>query len=48
MAETLITDLSWGKMEVSIDGDKQVFKDCKVWPGGAREWRWGETGQDHG
>ena len=47
MAETLITDLSWGKMEVSIDGDKQVFKDCKVWPGGAREWRWGETGTHH-
>ena len=47
MAETLITDLSWGKMEVSIDGDKQVFKDCKVWPGGAREWRWAETGTHH-
>jgi hypothetical protein len=47
MAETLITDLTWGSMEVSIDGEKQVFKDCKVWPGGAREWRWGETGTHH-
>jgi hypothetical protein len=47
MAETLITDLSWGKMEVSIDGKKQHFKDCKVWPGGAREWRWDETGTHH-
>jgi hypothetical protein len=47
MAETLITDLTWGNMEVSIDGEKQVFKDCKVWPGGAREWRWGETGTHH-
>ena len=47
MAETLITDLSWGNMEVSIAGEKQNFKDCKLWPGGAREWRWGETGTHH-
>ena len=47
MVETLITDLSWGSMEVSIAGEKQHFKDCKVWPGGAREWRWGETGTHH-
>ena len=47
MAETLITDLSWGSMEVSIAGEKHHFKDCKIWPGGAREWRWGETGTHH-
>lgn len=47
MAETVITNLSWGTMEVSIDGEKQVFKDCKIWPGGAREWRWDETGTHH-
>lgn len=47
MTETLITDLSWGNMEVSIAGEKQNFKDCKVWPDGAREWRWGETGTHH-
>lgn len=47
MAETLITDLTWGNMEVSISGEKHKFKDCKVWPGGAREWRWGETGTHH-
>jgi len=47
MSETLITDLSWGNMEVSIAGEKQQYKDCKVWPGGAREWRWGETGTHH-
>ena len=47
MAEMLITDLTWGNMEVSIDGEKQVFKDCKIWPGGAREWRWDETGTHH-
>ena len=47
MAEILITDLSWGSMEVSIDGEKHHFKDCKIWPGGAREWRWDETGTHH-
>ena len=47
MAETLITDLSWGSMEVSIAGEEYHFKDCKIWPGGAREWRWGETGTHH-
>ena len=47
MAETLITDLSWGSMEVSIAGEKHHFKDCKIWPGGARTWDWGETGTHH-
>lgn len=47
MSETLITDLTWGNMEVSIAGKKQHFKDCKIWPDGAREWRWGETGTHH-
>jgi len=47
MTETLITDLSWGDMEVSIAGKKHQFKDCKIWPGGARTWDWGETGTEH-
>lgn len=47
MAETLITDLSWGKMEVSIGGEKHIFKDCKIWPDGARAWNWKETGTEH-
>jgi hypothetical protein len=47
MTETLITDLSWGKMEVSIGEDKHRFKDCKIWPGGARAWDWRETGTEH-
>jgi hypothetical protein len=34
-------------MEVSIAGEKQHFKDCKIWPGGARAWDWGETGTHH-
>jgi len=47
MNDTRITGLAWGQMEVTIDGEKQHFKDCKVWPGGAREWRWEETGTHH-
>lgn len=47
MSETIITKLSWGQMEVSIDGQIHQFKDCKIWPGGAREWNWKETGTEH-
>jgi hypothetical protein len=47
MSDTQITDLAWGQMEVTIDGEAQHFKDCKIWPGGAREWRWEETGTHH-
>ena len=43
----LITNLSWGNMEVNFDGEVRVFKDCKLWPGGGREWDWGETGTHH-
>jgi len=46
-ADTRITGLAWGQMEVMTDGEKQHFKDCKIWPGGAREWRWEETGTHH-
>jgi hypothetical protein len=47
MAETMITGVAWGSMEVTIRGQKQHFKDCKVWPGGARAWDWRETGTEH-
>jgi hypothetical protein len=47
MTDMRITGLAWGQMKVSIAGKKQRFKDCKVWPGGAREWRWEETGTHH-
>lgn len=39
-----ITDLSWGQIEVEGFGE---FKDVKLYPGGAREWRWQETGTEH-
>lgn len=41
-----ITALSWGRLEVA--GHKRPFKDAKLFPGGAREWDWTETGTDHG
>ncbi len=39
-----ITHLSWGHLEV--DG-RPAFKDAKLFPGGAREWDWSETGTAH-
>jgi hypothetical protein len=40
-----ITHLSWGRLEV--EGQDGPFKDAKLFPGGAREWDWKETGTDH-
>ncbi len=40
-----ITHLSWGRLEV--EGQGGTFKDAKLFPGGAREWDWNETGTDH-
>jgi hypothetical protein len=39
-----ITHLSWGRLEVE---GYPTFKDAKVFPGGAREWDWRETGTHH-
>lgn len=36
---------SWGRLEV--EGMSGSFKDAKLFPGGAREWDWGETGTEH-
>ena len=40
----LITSFSWGSVEIA--GGRR-FKDVKLFPGGAREWDWSETGTDH-
>jgi hypothetical protein len=50
MAETKsprITHLSWGQIDVEMDDGVRHFKDVKLFPGGAREWNWRETGTDH-
>ena len=39
-----ITQLSWGRLEIN---DGRSFKDAKLFPGGAREWDWAETGTHH-
>lgn len=39
-----IARLSWG--HVDVEGHPP-FKDAKVFPGGAREWDWRETGTRH-
>jgi hypothetical protein len=38
-----ITAASWGRLQTE-DGR---FKDAKLFPGGAREWDWRETGTSH-
>lgn len=40
-----IAHLSWGR--VKVDGYETDFKDAKLFPGGAREWDWRETGTQH-
>jgi hypothetical protein len=39
-----ITAIAWGKTEVQGLGQ---MKDCKLWPGGGRQWDWRETGTQH-
>ena len=38
-----ITHLSWGRLETE-DG---AFKDARLYPGGAEEWDWSQTGTSH-
>ena len=39
-----ISHLSWGN--IGVEGHPP-FKDAKIFPGGAREWDWRETGTRH-
>ena len=39
-----VTDLAWGRLEVE---GQSAYKDAKLFPGGAREWDWNETGTRH-
>ena len=32
---------------MEVEDQKKVFKDAKLYPGGAREWDWTETGTQH-
>jgi len=43
-ASPRIKHLSWGRLETEGQGS---FKDAKLYPGGAREWDWRETGTAH-
>ncbi|XP_043308591.1 mth938 domain-containing protein isoform X2 [Cervus elaphus] len=44
MSSPEIASLSWGQMKVQ--GSTKIYKDCKVWPGGSRDWDWRETGTE--
>lgn len=39
-----VESIAWG--ELVLAGGR-TFKDAKLWPGGAREWDWSETGTRH-
>ena len=41
----LIKKHEWGKLW--LEGHNQPLKDAKLYPGGAREWDWNETGTRH-
>ena len=40
-----ILSFSWGRLD--IEGYDHEFKDAKLYPGGARDWDWRETGTRH-
>jgi hypothetical protein len=40
-----VTRISWGR--IAVEGIKDGFRDAKLYPGGAREWDWKETGTRH-
>jgi hypothetical protein len=44
MLSPRIMALTWGRIEVEDAGS---FRDAKLFPGGAREWDWRETGTEH-
>jgi len=39
-----IETIAWGRIGIENHG---IFKDAKVYPGGARQWDWRETGTHH-
>jgi len=43
-ASPRIARCEWGRIELE---DGRAFKDVKLYPGGAREWDWRETGTRH-
>jgi len=45
MTSPKIISFEWGK--IVVEGYPNVFKDVKVFPGGARPWDWRETGTRH-
>ncbi|MBL8680253.1 MAG: hypothetical protein JNK05_13845 [Myxococcales bacterium] len=46
-APVYVQSIEWGVVRVAGDGKTHVFKDAVLWPGGAREWDWRESGTRH-
>lgn len=52
LSNPLITDLSWGKIQVQhVDGSLHTYEnktcDCKISPSGSRVWNWKDTDTHH-
>lgn len=39
-----VSEIAWGRITLATG---ESFRDVKLWPGGAREWDWRETGMRH-
>lgn len=37
----------WGSITVLYNGKVSIYRDCKLFPGGSKEWDWKETGTRH-
>lgn len=46
-AEVEIADISWGRIEIRHGDRLRAFRDCKLWPTGAKDWDWRLTGTHH-
>jgi hypothetical protein len=44
MPSPRVTNVSWGRLRIEGHGS---FKDAKLFPGGAKEWDWRESGTSH-
>ena len=44
---TRISHISWGTIEITVNTETFKFKDCKIWPGKAKEWDWRLTKTRH-
>lgn len=42
-----IVKINWGSIHINMDGQLSIFRDVKLFPGGAKEWNWKITGTSY-